>query len=68
MARVIFLATHIHPPLTHTQNHYTALIWAGRMDHPEVVKVLVAAGANVNATAEVGPSLGGRFIRMDHSG
>ena len=50
------------PPLTpldvddvpHIQNGWTALMWASTRGYLEVVKALVAAGADVNAKNKVG--------------
>ena len=35
------------------QNGYTSLIWASQDGHLEVVKALVAAGADINAAENV---------------
>ena len=38
---------------TVSQNGYTPLIWASQNGHLEVVKALVAAGADINAAENV---------------
>lgn len=59
---ILFISPHT---LFHTlppQIGHTSLILAGLNGHLEVVKALVAAGADVNASAHVGAGRGGAWI------